>query len=71
MGEIGFFDHDIIPMAGQLSEYGVFGVSRDEYLNYAKKNSKWQNGGQHLVADMLQRIRSTANASKLIFHNDL
>lgn len=34
-GEIGFFDNYIIPLAKKLKECGVFGVSSDEYLNYA------------------------------------
>lgn len=34
-GELGFFDFYIIPLAKKLSECGVFGVSSDEYLNYA------------------------------------
>lgn len=37
-GEIGFFDFYIIPLAKKLKECGVFGVSSDEYLNYAIKN---------------------------------
>ena len=37
-GEIGFFDFYIIPLAKKLSECGVFGVSSDEYLNYAMRN---------------------------------
>jgi len=37
-GEIGFFDFYIIPLAKKLKECGVFGVSSDEYLNYATKN---------------------------------
>lgn len=37
-GEIGFFDFYIIPLAKKLKDCGVFGVSSDEYLNYAMKN---------------------------------
>lgn len=37
-GEIGFFDFYIIPLAKKLKNCGVFGVSSDEYLNYAMKN---------------------------------
>jgi len=39
-GEIGFFDFYIIPLAKKLKNCGVFGVSSDEYLNYATKNRK-------------------------------
>lgn len=34
-GEIGFFDFYVIPLAKKLKDCGVFGVSSDEYLNYA------------------------------------
>jgi hypothetical protein len=34
-GEIGFFDFYIIPLAKKLKDCGVFGVSSDEYLQYA------------------------------------
>ena len=37
-GEFGFFDFYIIPLTKKLKECGVFGVSSDEYLNYAVKN---------------------------------
>lgn len=37
-GELDFFDFYIIPLAKKLKECGVFGVSSDEYLNYAQKN---------------------------------
>jgi 3'5'-cyclic nucleotide phosphodiesterase len=36
-GEIKFFDNYIIPLANKLKECNVFGVSSDEYLNYAGK----------------------------------
>lgn len=36
-GELGFFDFYIIPLAKKLKECGVFGVSSDEYLQYAQK----------------------------------
>jgi hypothetical protein len=37
-GELGFFDNNIIPLAKKLKECNVFGVSSDEYLNYALQN---------------------------------
>jgi 3'5'-cyclic nucleotide phosphodiesterase len=36
-GELAFFDNYIIPLANKLKECQVFGVSSDEYLNYAGK----------------------------------
>jgi hypothetical protein len=49
-GELGFFDHYIIPLANKLKECGVFGVSSDEYLNYALENRReWANKGEDVV----------------------
>ncbi|CAB9511705.1 Receptor-type guanylate cyclase gcy [Seminavis robusta] len=51
-GELGFFDFYIIPLAKKLFTCGVFGVSSDEFLNYALTNRKeWEQKGQ----DMVQR----------------
>ena len=45
-GEIGFFDFYIIPLAQKLMECGVFGVSGDEFLNYARANRReWEIKG--------------------------
>jgi class 3 adenylate cyclase len=54
-GELGFFDYYIIPLAKKLKDCGVFGVSSDEYLNYAKQNrTEWEMRGRLVVAEMLQ-----------------
>jgi 3'5'-cyclic nucleotide phosphodiesterase len=54
-GEMGFFDFYIIPLAKKLKECGVFGVSSDEYLDYALANRKeWEDKGQEVVAELLQ-----------------
>lgn len=54
-GEIGFFDFYIIPLAMKLRSCGVFGVSSDEYLNYAQQNRReWERKGQEIVAEMLE-----------------
>jgi 3'5'-cyclic nucleotide phosphodiesterase len=37
-GEISFFDNYVIPLAKKLKDCSVFGVSSDEYLNYAGKS---------------------------------
>jgi hypothetical protein len=56
-GEIGFFDFYVIPLAKKLKECGVFGVSSDEYLQYAVKNrSEWQDKGEQIVAEMIQKV---------------
>jgi hypothetical protein len=56
-GEMGFFDFYIIPLAKKLKDCGVFGVSSDEYLNYAQKNrQEWESRGQDVVASMLEKF---------------
>jgi hypothetical protein len=55
-GEMGFFDFYIIPLAKKLKDCGVFGVSSDEYLNYAQKNrQEWERRGQEVVASMIEK----------------
>jgi len=55
-GEIGFFDFYIIPLAQKLSECGVFGVSSDEYLNYAIMNrNEWEKKGRDVVAGYVKK----------------
>ncbi|CAB9512393.1 cyclase soluble subunit alpha-3 [Seminavis robusta] len=52
-GELGFFDFYVIPLAKKLKECGVFGVSSDEYLNYAMMNRReWEAKGEHAVAEL-------------------
>ena len=54
-GELGFFDFYIIPLAKKLKKCGVFGVSSDEYLNYAMNNrQEWEARGQEVVAEMIE-----------------
>jgi class 3 adenylate cyclase len=58
-GEIGFFDYYIIPLAKKLKDCGVFGVSSDEYLNYAMKNrEEWEARGQEVVMEMIETVVS-------------
>merc|ERR1712146_616758 len=48
--EIGFFDFYVIPLAKKLETCGVFGVSSDEFLIYAKENrEEWVRRGEDLV----------------------
>jgi len=64
-GEIGFFDFYIIPLAKKLKNCGVFGVSSDEYLNYAQSNRKeWERRGQECVAEMVSKVK-TENESDM------
>eukprot|EP00980_Cylindrotheca_fusiformis_P011198 scaffold2563_cov124-Cylindrotheca_fusiformis.AAC.29 len=56
--EIGFFDFYVIPLAKKLQSCGVFGVSSDEYLNYAKANrDEWVHKGEALVKEYLEKYR--------------
>jgi hypothetical protein len=53
-GEIGFFDNYVIPLAKKLKECGVFGVSSDEYLNYALQNrAEWEQRGEVIVEGLV------------------
>ena len=57
-GELGFFDFYIIPLAKKLFTCGVFGVSSDEFLNYATINRKeWEKKGEHMVKQYLLNHR--------------
>jgi len=55
-GEIGFYDFYIIPLAKKLDTCGVFGVSSDEYLNYAQLNrDEWEREGASIVEEFKER----------------
>jgi hypothetical protein len=57
-GEIGFFDFYIIPLAKKLKDCGVFGVSSDEYLQYAQKNrDEWASRGRQIVAEYIESAK--------------
>lgn len=57
VGEMGFFDFYIIPLAKKLKECGVFGVSSDEYLQYAQQNRKeWELKGMQIIAEMMETL---------------
>jgi class 3 adenylate cyclase len=52
--EIGFFDYYIIPLAQKLKSCGVFGVSGDEYLTYARQNrAEWEGKGESMVEQLV------------------
>jgi hypothetical protein len=56
-GELGFFDNYIIPLAKKLKDCGVFGVSSDEYLNYALENRReWAAKGEGAVDSMMEKF---------------
>jgi hypothetical protein len=46
----------VIPLAKKLKDCGVFGVSSDEYLNYAQKNrAEWELRGQEIVSTLVDK----------------
>ena len=56
-GELSFFDNYIIPLAKKLKECNVFGVSSDEYLNYALQNrAEWEQCGEEIVEEMMSQL---------------
>ena len=55
---MGFYDFYVIPLAKKLKDCGVFGVSSDEFLNYAVANRReWQLKGEGVVAKYLQYFK--------------
>ncbi|KAL3939168.1 MAG: hypothetical protein SGBAC_006057 [Bacillariaceae sp.] len=58
-GELWFFDNyarSVIPLAGKLKECGVFGVSSDEYLQYAVANRReWESKGEIIVKENTEK----------------
>ena len=57
-GELWFYDNYIIPLAKKLEECGVFGVSSDEYLNYALANrQEWESKGRDVVAGFVSKVQ--------------
>jgi hypothetical protein len=68
-GELGFFDFYIVPLAKKLSDCGVFGVSSDEYLNYALMNrNEWDKKGKGIVEEMLDKMADEASSSLVQRH---
>jgi len=58
-GEICFFDFYVIPLAKKLDSCGVFGVSSDEYLNYAQANrDEWVREGKKLVEEFMTKYET-------------
>lgn len=58
-GELSFFDNYVIPLAKKLKDCQVFGVSSDEYLNYAEQNrAEWEARGNEIVEEMLSEFNA-------------
>lgn len=68
IGEIGFFDYYLIPLAMKLKECGVFGSSGYEYVSYVLKNKKeWERKGQQAVQEMEIMYKEVENSEALSF----
>jgi hypothetical protein len=64
-GELGFFDNYIIPLAKKLKECNVFGVSSDEYLNYALQNrAEWEQCGEEVIEEMMNQLEPESNCDR-------
>lgn len=61
--ELGFFDFYVIPLAKKLKDCGVFGVSSDEYLDYAISNRKGKR------VDANEMANATETCALLTFLN--
>jgi 3'5'-cyclic nucleotide phosphodiesterase len=58
-GELWFFDNYIIPLAKKLKTCGVFGVSCDEFLDYAMDNRvEWEAKGREIVTQFVVDFRT-------------
>lgn len=57
-GELAFFDKWVIPLAKKLQQCKAFGVSSDEYLDYALQNrTEWERRGKVEVQRMAERYK--------------
>jgi hypothetical protein len=65
-GELWFYDNYIIPLAKKLKECEVFGVSSDEYLNYAKNNrQEWESKGRDLIQQWVSKYNQAVEEPTL------
>ena len=64
--ELWFYDNYVIPLAKKLKDCGVFGVSSDEYLDYATANrNEWEEKGEAIVKQMQEKYKSVVERSSL------
>jgi 3'5'-cyclic nucleotide phosphodiesterase len=57
-GELWFFDNYVIPLAQKLRDCQVFGVSCDEFLDYAKDNrTEWEMKGRDIVEEAKAQLQ--------------
>ena len=52
-----------IPLAKKLKDCGIFGVSSDEYLNYALENrQEWEAKGESIVKSLVEKYADREKA---------
>lgn len=57
-GELGFFDHWIIPLAERLKDCCAFGVASSECFDYATQNrNEWEKKGRAEVEHMISKYK--------------
>ena len=60
-------DNYVIPLARKLKDCGVFGVSSDEYLNYAQQNRKlWEDKGEEIVEELIAAVTSETQNERVV-----
>lgn len=60
-----------IPLARKLKDCGVFGVSSDEFLVYARANrEEWQAKGKEIVAEMMEELRTEQGLGGIISESE-
>jgi hypothetical protein len=58
-GEIGFFDHYVIPLAKRMKEAGVFGSAGTPYLAFATSNREmWETSGSQAVKVLIEETKT-------------
>ena len=68
-GELNFFDFYIIPLAKRLGECNVFGLSCDEFLNYAQANrDEWESKGRDIIAGYIKKQQSMDDSLRSSSH---
>jgi hypothetical protein len=71
-GELSFFDNYILPLAKKLKECNVFGVSSDEYLNYAVRNrAEWEQRGKEITEGYVLKAMKNASAAEKMDNNGI
>jgi hypothetical protein len=56
----------VIPLAKKLKDCGVFGVSSDEYLQYAQNNrNEWEEKGVDVVEELIEKVKGDPKYQRL------